>query len=216
MNAPPGRAGRAWLQHRIELAERAGELLQVKLRRLLEEQRSIEQALHGLDAEWRDCLEEAGRWWVRAALTGGHRAVRLGTPTTLGRTELEWVALMGVRYPEEARYSPPVHDPADGSFDAVPAVLTARRSFERALESGVRHAAAHRAYDILGAEIATVRRRLRALDQRSLPRLRSALHHLELALEEHEHADDTMRRAHHPNTSRRSSTSPSALSRTAD
>lgn len=58
----------------------------------------------------------------------------------------------------------------------------------------MRFAAALAAARTLGREIDTTRRLLRALDDRWLPRLRAELHALELDLEEHERAEDRVRR----------------------
>jgi vacuolar-type H+-ATPase subunit D/Vma8 len=58
----------------------------------------------------------------------------------------------------------------------------------------VRYAAALAATRTVAREVATTRRRLRALNEHWLPRLRAELHALELTLEELERAEDGIRR----------------------
>jgi len=101
---------------------------------------------------------------------------------------------MGVRHPAHARYDAPGPDPADDHVDTGTAVVNARLAYGHAVEAGVRHAAALAATDAVAQEIATTRRRLRALHQRWLPRLAAELDAITLELEERERAEDVLRR----------------------
>jgi V/A-type H+-transporting ATPase subunit D len=189
---PHGRAGRSWLHHRLDVARRAAELLELKLRSLLDEQRRLEGEARDLAARWRTQVREADEWLLRTVLAGGGRAVRLAAPAGPGDVVLGWDTVMGVRIPTSARYRPP--PAAEAEVDTVAAVVPAREAYRRALATGVRHAAALAAARAVAREVATTRRRLRALDERWLPRLRAELHALELELEELERMEDGTRR----------------------
>lgn len=193
MTRPPhGRAGRSWLRHRLEIASRAAELLELELRGLLDEQRRLQQESRELATRWRADVRDADEWMLRTVLTGGERAVRLATPAAPGDVVLGWDTVMGVRIPASARYRPPA--PAETDVDTVAAVVVAREAYRRALATGVRHAVALAACRAVAREVTTTRHRLRALDERRLPRLRAELHALELDLEELERAEDGTRR----------------------
>ena len=191
---PAGRAGRNWLRHRTGLARRAADLLELKLHGLLEEQRRLQQAADQAGLQWRSQVREAEKWALRAALTGGRRSLRLATPPRPGAVTITWTTTMGVRHPARARYDAPEPDPADGHVDTGTAVVQARQGYRDAVAAGVRHAAALAATGAVAQEIETTRRRLRALDQRWLPRLDAELAAITLQLDEREHAEDTLRR----------------------
>jgi V/A-type H+-transporting ATPase subunit D len=191
---PAGRAGRNWLRHRIGLAQRAAELLELKLHGLLEEQRRLQQVADQVAIRWRSTVREAEEWALRAALAGGRRSLRLATPPRPGAVTITWATTMGVRHPARARYDAPEPDPADGHVDTGTAVVHARQGYRDAVAAGVRHAAALAATDAVAREIATTRRRLRALNQRWLPRLDAELAAITLELEERERAEDALRR----------------------
>lgn len=189
---PHGRAGRSWLRHRIDVAGRAAELLELKLRNLVVEQRKFQEESRVLAAQWRTHVRDADDWLLRTTLAGGQRAVRLAAPDAPGEVVLGWDTLMGIRIPASAHYRPP--PPAETEVDTVAAVVLAREAYRHALSTGVRHAAALAATLAVAREVATTRRRLRALDDRWLPRLRGELHALELDLEELERAEAGTRR----------------------
>jgi V/A-type H+-transporting ATPase subunit D len=72
--------------------------------------------------------------------------------------------------------------------------LTAARpvagdAYRRALRAAVAHAAAEGALRVVAAEVATTRGRLRAIEDRWVPRLRDALAALEASLQEEEAGD---------------------------
>jgi V/A-type H+-transporting ATPase subunit D len=189
---PPGRAGRGWLRHRLEVADRAAELLELKVRALLDEQRRLTDESEVLVGRWRAQVRDADEWLLRTVLAGGRRAVRLAAPAEPGDATVGWTTSMGVRYPDTASYLPPPSTEAE--VDTGAAVVRAREAYRLALDTAVRHAAALGAAEAVAREVATSRRRLRALHERRLPDLRAELHALELDLEERERAEDGDRR----------------------
>jgi V/A-type H+-transporting ATPase subunit D len=70
-----------------------------------------------------------------------------------------------------------------------PATVAAATSYRRALETGVAHAAALAAQRAVEAELAATRQRLRAVSDRWIPRLETAMAGLAVELEESERAD---------------------------
>jgi V/A-type H+-transporting ATPase subunit D len=183
---PPGRSGRLWLQHRLAVAERGAALLDQKLRILRAEVRRATLAADTSGAAWTAAAEEAGRWLLRASLLGGERAVRLASDGVLAQVELTWASTMGVRHPAGATcVLPPQADlPLGGA-----ALVQAREAHLRAVDAAVRHAADVAAVQLLRAEEAATRRRLRAVQERWVPLLESTLRAAELGLEEQEHED---------------------------
>lgn len=184
---PPGRAGRLWLQHRLAVAERGAELLDQKLRILRTEAQRLELVAQGTGRLWAEASNEAARWLVRAALTGGERAVRLASDDVETQVELTWTWTIGVRHPSRATCTPP--PPSRDLPAANAAVVAARVAHRRAVEAAAQHAVAQAALRMIEAEEAATRRRLRAIDDRWLPLLGSTLKAAELGLEEQEHAD---------------------------
>ncbi|KAE8762208.1 V-type ATP synthase subunit D [Georgenia thermotolerans] len=188
VHAPPGRAGRLWLQHRLGTARRGADLLDQKLRILRVERERLALHRERTAAAWAAALGEAEAWMLRAALLGGERAVRLATATAPATVHIGWEEPMGVRYPAEAACTVP-EPPADGPPAGTAALVTARERYRRALEAAVEHAAAEAAVRVLEAEEAATRRRVRAIEDRWIPSLEAALAELELRLEEDERAD---------------------------
>lgn len=188
LHAPPGRAGRLWLQRRIVTAEHGADLLDHKLRILRGERERMALRSERTAAAWEAASLEASTWLLRATLAGGERSVRLSSEQTLADVEVVWEQPMGVRYPAEARCVPPPAS-ADPPQSIGAAVVTARECHRRALQAGAEHAAVEAAVRILEAEEGATRRRLRAIENRWIPRLREALAEVQLALEEEEHAD---------------------------
>jgi V/A-type H+/Na+-transporting ATPase subunit D len=184
--ATTGRAGRLRLRRRIATASRASDLLTRKLRILRREQERLDLLVERTDEDWLRACASADLWILRAGVLGGQRALRLATGTTAATVRLEWAMTMGIRYPVTAAVIP-----ADGSalMDGTAALHEARRAYRRALEAAVRHATATAARQIVGLEAAMTRTRLRAIDDRTIPRLRETLSLLELTLDELEHAD---------------------------
>jgi V/A-type H+-transporting ATPase subunit D len=177
-----GRAGRLAARHRLAAARRAVDLLDRKLRILrAEQERAASLARRGRE-RWTAAAGDADRALVRLALIGGQRAVRLATPARPAAVELTWTTVMGVRYPDGATVTPggpPVCGTAAAAAEAARAALAA------AVDAAVA-AAAERA---LSAEAARVRRRLRAVEDRWVPRLEETLAELNRRIEEDERAE---------------------------
>lgn len=186
--APPGRAGRIWLAGRIATAGRAVELLEQKQQLLRQERRRLAELAERTGRAWRVLATEAELWNGRTLVAGGreelHRAQRLA-----GRAEvrLVWTSQAGVTYPSAAALDlPPPAAPA-----GPVALAMATDACRLALDAAVQHAATTAALARVDAELVAVVRRLRAIRDRSLPRLRAELVGLDLRLEETEREEAT-------------------------
>ena len=192
---PPGRAGRLWLRGRLATAERGLELLDRKLRILRREQERLRLLERRTGEELRRSCGDADRWLLRAALLGGQRGLRLGTARERAGVTIAWRDTMGIRYPAEASCALPEPSPPPPAAAAAlgPAAADAYRA---ALAAAVAHAAATAAVRVVGEEVAATLQRLRAIQDRRIPRLQAALVELELSLDELEQADNArLRRA---------------------
>ena len=104
-----------------------------------------------------------------------------GQPATV---TIPYTVTMGVRHPATPACAVPVCVAWDG-----PALTQTRQAHAAALQAAVRHAAAAEALRVLQAEVTATRYRLRAIEDRWIPRLEQALAEVTLALEEQELAD---------------------------
>jgi V/A-type H+-transporting ATPase subunit D len=176
------------LQRRLVVAARGASLLEQKLQILRAETQRLRLLADRTERAWIEASVEADLWATRAALLSGERGLRFAEADDHAEVAVDWADTMGVRYPAGATCSvlprPPAAPP-DGSA----ALAAARSAYERALNAAVQHAAALTAKRILETEDAATRRRVRALNDRWRPRLTTALHDLELALEEQERAE---------------------------
>jgi V/A-type H+-transporting ATPase subunit D len=184
---PPGRAGRTWLRRRLETAVRGREQLDRKLRILLPEQERLRIQVDRRRRDWATTTATARTWLLRATLLGGQDAIRHATAERPIPVEIVWTTVMGVRYPTDVRVG--VEDVNDENPPGNAAIRPATVSFRAALIAGVWAAASEEALRLIDAEIATTRRRLRALDKQLLPWLRVALTAVELSLEQAEQED---------------------------
>ncbi len=188
LHAPPGRAGRLWLQHRLAVARQGADLLDHKLRILRGERERLALQQRRAAGVWDATSREAARWLLRGVLLGGERSVRLSGDRTPAEVRVVWRQPMGVRYPAEATCDVPEATP-----DAAPvgnaALVAAAVAHRRALRAAVELAAVESAVRILLAEETATRRRLRAIEDRWIPRVQEALDAVQLGLEEEEHAD---------------------------
>ncbi len=185
---PPGRAGRMWLLERLHTAERGVELLDDKLRVLRREQRRYHLRAERTATAWAAACREAQTWQLRAALLGGRRAVRAAVPAEPAQVDVQWAVVMGVRHPGTAVVRGGRPDP----FAAAPtnsALVHAVEAFRAALGAAADHAVAVEAVRRIDAEVLATRRRLRAVQDRWIPRLTGALHDVEAGLEELELAE---------------------------
>jgi V/A-type H+-transporting ATPase subunit D len=186
---PPGRGGRLWLQHRLAVAASGADLLDQKLRILHAEAHRLARVAERTGTAWEEAVREADDWLLRSVLLGGERAVRLATGGDDAEVEIAWAQTMGVRYPVEATYSSPVATAGEVPPTSA-AVAAASRACQRAVDAAVRHAVAQAAARVLAAEEAATRRRLRAINERWIPLLTSALTQAQQVLEQQEREDD--------------------------
>lgn len=188
LHAPPGRAGRLWLQHRLATAQQGAALLDHKLRVLRAERERLALLHERTATVWEAASREADAWLLRGVLVGGERAVRLSSDQAPAHVEIVWARQMGVHYPAEGTCTLP-EPAADSPPMGNAAMVTVRECHRRALQAAVQLAAVEAASRILEAEERATRRRLRAIQERWIPRLRQTLAEVRLMLEEEEHAD---------------------------
>ncbi|HEY8474226.1 MAG TPA: V-type ATP synthase subunit D [Natronosporangium sp.] len=186
VRVPPGRSGRLWLIRRRAAGEHAADLLDRKLRILRSEHGRLRQQANRAAAEWRAACRRADTWGLRAALTGGQRALRLAAAEP-AVVEFGWEQLMGTRYPGTASI-------VDGATPAIgcpggAALVEAAAAYRTALRAAASHAAADAALRVVTAEIDATRRRLRAITEQWLPRLDTALRERNRQLAEAELAE---------------------------
>lgn len=185
---PPGRAGVLWLQHRLGVAHRAADLLDRKLRILRGERQRLELLVRRTEEEWAESSREADASLLLTLLVDGERAIRLASPSSPAEVAVQWEQSMGVRFPAAASCTVPAEEP-----DAPPvggaALVAAGAAHRRALEVGVEHAAALAALAMMEDEERSTRRRLRAIENRWVPRLDQAMARLRVGLDERDHAE---------------------------
>jgi V/A-type H+/Na+-transporting ATPase subunit D len=192
MRVPPGRAGRLWLERRLATAQHAQELLKEKLAILTqEEQRLAKRAAEGAE-EWQRLCAESETWTLRAAVLSGRRALRVASDGTTAQADIAMGFTIGIEHPVGGAVhltkQPDV--PVVGSAAVPRAAEAARAAVEAALSAAVASAALR----TVRAEMATTRRTLRAVEQRWIPRMSSALAQIQLELEELERAEGIRRR----------------------
>lgn len=185
---PPGRTGVLWLQHRLDLARRAAERLDQKLRVLRTEQASVALELERTGPAWERAYREACTWLERTALLCGEEALRPLAGQPSAEVRVTWTTSMGVTFPSHASCSFPALDPDEAPVPSA-AFPEAREACRRALEAAVRHAVVSRAAAELDVEVRRTRVRLRAVEQRWAPRLETALEAARTELDEAEHAE---------------------------
>ncbi|MGZ6803977.1 MAG: V-type ATP synthase subunit D [Nocardioidaceae bacterium] len=188
LHAPPGRAGRLWLQQHLAVARRGADLLDHKLRVLRVERQRLALQEERTRVAWEQASREADTWLVRGALLGGERALRLSRATEPARVEVVWDQAVGVRHPSHGLVTIAATRPGEGPL-ATAALVTARDRYRRALEAAVAQAVVEAAVRLVDAQEQATRRRLRAIERRWLPRLEESLTTVQLQLEEDEHAD---------------------------
>jgi V/A-type H+/Na+-transporting ATPase subunit D len=192
VRVPPGRAGRLWLERRLAIAQHAGELLKQKLAILNhEEQRLAQRAADGAAEWWRLCAESE-TWTLRAAVLSSRRALRIASGGTTAQADIEMGFTIGIEHPVSGvvRLKKQQDLPVAGSAAVTEAAEAACAAVEAALSAAVATAA----LKTVQAEMATTRRTLRAVEQRWIPRLSTALTEVRLELEELEHAEGVRHR----------------------
>ncbi|WP_198668655.1 V-type ATP synthase subunit D [Streptomyces triticisoli] len=190
---PPGRAGRLRLRHSLGTALRGADLLERKLRLLLDRERELRRTADEAGRVWRDRLAEAETWLVRGVLLGGERALTQAAPADRAGVDVEWTSLMGVRHPSAVSWTAPVRSPAERTPGNT-ALAHAEEAYRAAVRAAAEHSAARTAAELIAAEAETTRQRVRALRRHWIPRLTRELGAVELALEEAEHEEAVRRR----------------------
>jgi len=191
---PPGRAERLRLQHSLDVAVRGADLLEQKLRILRAEHQRLLQAEGATTNRWREQLREAERWLLSGLLLSGETALEAAA-LAVGPVDVttNWTTSMGVRYPSEVSCTMPALS-LSAAAPANTALVHAVAAYQQAVRAAADQAAASAAARIIGAEVLSTRQRVRALRRHWIPRLREALAHTELALEQNEHEDAVRRR----------------------
>jgi V/A-type H+-transporting ATPase subunit D len=184
LTVPPGRAGRIWLVRRLETARRGADMLDRKLRILQGELARLQTEAAKTAAQWDQCHIDASRWLVRVALLSGERAIRLADDGQPAEVQISYQTTMGIRYPSGAACTIPPVATWDG-----PVIAGARQAHRAALAAAAEHAAASAAVRALDDEVHATRLRLRAVQDRWIPRLEQALAEVTFTLEELERAD---------------------------
>ncbi|MGW2702777.1 V-type ATP synthase subunit D [Streptomyces sp. NPDC001340] len=188
-----GRAGRLRLRRNLATALRGADLLERKLRLLLERERTARRAAEEAGRVWRERLTEADTWLVRGVLLGGEGALTEAVPTGRARLDVGWATLMGVRHPAAVSWTDPVRSPEETTPPNT-ALSHAERTYRAAVRAAAEHAVHQAAAELLATEAARTRQRVRALRRHWIPRLRRDLAAVELALEEAEHEEAVRRR----------------------
>jgi len=180
-----------WLDRRLALADRGGNLLEQKLRILLDLEERYALLEERTRAEWQAAVRELEVWVARAGLVSGQRGLRTATDGSPAQVEIAWQLTMGVRHPVSATCAVAEVPPTHAVPDSV-ALLRARAVAARAVQAGVDQAVAGAALAAVRAEISTTRRQLRAIQTRWIPRLAAARALLGQALDDQEH-DEALR-----------------------
>lgn len=118
-------------------------------------------------AELRLATGHEGSTWVESLAANSERAVGV---------EISERNVMGLRYRELVPYGPFERSPAERNYDysaTTPHLEEAIHGFEKVLASMLEIAAFESRLKVLGEEILGVTRRIRVLEERVLPRLRS-------------------------------------------
>ncbi|MFJ9712745.1 V-type ATP synthase subunit D [Streptomyces sp. NPDC101234] len=190
---PAGRAGRLQLRRSLATALRGADLLERKLRLLLDRERVARRAAEEAGEVWRQRLAEADTWLVRGVLLGGEAALAEAAPTDRAAADVTWAALMGVRHPATVSWKDAVRSPEEPT-PPNSALAHAETAYRAAVRAAAEHAVQRAAADLLAAEAVRTRQRVRALRRHWIPRLRDELTAVELALEEGEHEEAVRRR----------------------
>ncbi|MEU3248966.1 V-type ATP synthase subunit D, partial [Streptomyces sp. NPDC006875] len=189
---PAGRAGRLRLRRSLATAVRGADLLERKLRLLLDRERTARQATEDADRVWRQRLAEAESWLVRGVLLGGESALAEAAPAGRARVDVQWGALMGVRHPAVVTLTDPVRSLGEQTPPNT-ALAHAETAYRAAARAAAELAAHQAAAELLAAEAVRTRQRVRALRRHWIPRLQDELAVAELALEEAEHEEAVRR-----------------------
>jgi V/A-type H+-transporting ATPase subunit D len=185
LRIPPGRAGRLWVEHRLEVARRGADVLDQKRRALIRVERELDARLDDARTGWEDAAREAAGWLDRATVLSGPRHLRLALLHTnrRARARVRWRNSLGVVYPTACELDLPegIDVAALGGSAALAVAAGAHR---RALDAAARYAVLECAHARVSAELAATARRARAIERRWIPEHEAALERLQLSLDE--------------------------------
>jgi V/A-type H+-transporting ATPase subunit D len=176
------RAVRLRLSIRLAAASHAADLLHNKEQALQRERSRLEGHTDRTERDWTTRCDQATTWLMRArALGASDELARLieNGPDPAG-IDANWQTSMGITYPGSVSCSPGT-TPLLVSTAALRPTLDA---FRDALDAAATHAATTAALRRLDLELASTRRRRRAIGERLIPRLEQELHELDLHLDE--------------------------------
>jgi V/A-type H+-transporting ATPase subunit D len=188
MRTPPGRVGRLWLIHRIEVGQRGRDVLEQKRQALLRQRARLDPELAEARAEWARAAGEAERWWQLAAVLGGERSLELATvaPVEAASIRIDWRNALGVVYPADVEVAMP---DSGGPLLGSVALAQAAIAYRRALTAAARYAVTRTTHERISSELEATSHRLRAIERRWIPRHERALAELELGLDESERSE---------------------------
>jgi V/A-type H+/Na+-transporting ATPase subunit D len=187
---PPGRAGRPWLVHRLEVARRGAELLDDKYRALVHERTRLQPLLASAQEEWELAAREADRWLARATVLAGARQLERLRDAAVPPAEVEihWQTVVGLRCPAQARLAA-CPEPERTVLAGSAAALSALQAHRVALLAAVKCASVQGTVRRVESELRLTAVRRNAIERRWIPAHEQALAALELTLEEFERED---------------------------
>ena len=190
LRPPPGRAGRIWLERRLDVARRGADVLDQKRRSLLALLRELEGQRAAARADWRSAALAAHQELGRALGLAGYRQVELAVLHTGEDAEavVDWRNRLGVMVPELRSIDPGGRTDL-ASLGGSAAISTAASAHRHALRCAARYAAVSEAYGRVTVELGVTARRVRAIERRWVPEHEAARARLGLALEEAERED---------------------------
>jgi len=176
------RATRLRIVADLELANHATALLQSKEEALQRERARLSGHEARSRQHWAETCERAGVALLRARALGAGDELNdlIARGPTLATVSADWQDSMGITYPGEISCTP---RPQPG-LTATAALLPATDAYQRALAAAADHGAVTAAIERLDHELATTRRRRRAIGDHLVPRLDADLHEIELVLDE--------------------------------
>lgn len=87
--AATGRAGRLRLRRGLATALRGADLLERKLRLLLDREHTARRAAEEARRAWEEALADAETWLLRGVLLGGERALARAAPVDRARLDIQ-------------------------------------------------------------------------------------------------------------------------------
>ena len=182
MTGSRSRAARLHLITRLDLARHAVELLHSKEQALQRVRARLDVHAERANDAWVRCANEAATWLQRARALGAtdELDVIAAHRPQPAQIVIDWQASMGITYPGDVRCT----QAAQPDLTASAALAPTMQAHLRALDAAATYAATDAALDRLDTELATTRRRRRAIGDRLVPRLEDQLRMLELDLDE--------------------------------